>query len=197
MDYLAHGFCRYHHDIFRSGRDPEMEAFVLARQQAAKTARRAAADPLTRPERGKVKPSGMNAYVLGAALMPSYGDPQVVTPWPARRPHPQELLDCEHDVYCLYDEDDNLLYVGMTWNMKRRFNNHAAPRSGSPWWPDVRRYDVRIVPNRAAAEALEQELIWSLGPICNQPTPKDLAEFGREWSREEPPCDEYMSWPGK
>lgn len=147
-------------------------------------------DALVRPERGELAGTPYDARQ-------SYGDPQVVTPWPTQQPHRQGLLDSEHDVYCLYDEHDQLLYVGMTWYAKRRFINHASPKTGSPWWHLVRRYDVRIVPNREAATELEHTLIWSLGPICNQPNPKDLAEFGSGWSPLDPPSDEFMSWSGK
>ena len=39
-----------------------------------------------------------------------------------------------YTVYRLYDAERNLLYVGMTSNLKRRLQHHSSQRE---WWPDV------------------------------------------------------------
>jgi predicted GIY-YIG superfamily endonuclease len=59
-------------------------------------------------------------------------------------------------LYRLYDEDDDLLYVGITRNPERRWAQHAAEKS---WWSRVIRRDVEWFETRPAALAAEEAAI--------------------------------------
>jgi len=69
-------------------------------------------------------------------------------------------------VYELFDADENLLYVGVSENLRRRLVGH---RSTSPWFPRVTRARVRRFPTRAEAEAEEHRL------HTTTPTPHNVA----------------------
>lgn len=65
-------------------------------------------------------------------------------------------------LYRLYDEHDNLLYVGRTLDPRTRWKEH---RTTMPWWPDVYRkhlelYDTGVEAGRAETAAIRAELPW-------------------------------------
>lgn len=55
-------------------------------------------------------------------------------------------------LYRLYDADDELLYVGITWNPKSRWAQHATHKS---WWHTVTRKTVEWHEDRSSAIAAE------------------------------------------
>lgn len=67
-------------------------------------------------------------------------------------------------LYRLYDADDVLLYVGVTYNPKARFTQHRDTKS---WWPQVARTEFQWFPSRSEAEAAERELIEAEAPPHN------------------------------
>lgn len=67
-------------------------------------------------------------------------------------------------VYRLYNDADELLYVGMGVNPEGRFKFHAKFK---PWWPEVARRDIRWAPDRPTALREEAEAIASEHPRYN------------------------------
>jgi predicted GIY-YIG superfamily endonuclease len=68
-------------------------------------------------------------------------------------------------LYRHFDEDDVLLYVGISDNPTRRGTQHA---SGSEWAKFAMRATVEWLPCRSAAEAAELEIIETEGPVYNR-----------------------------
>ena len=58
----------------------------------------------------------------------------------------------DHILYRLYDTAGALLYVGITNNLKRRFERHTADK---PWWSDVATWRTDSLPGRSLLEAAE------------------------------------------
>jgi antitoxin (DNA-binding transcriptional repressor) of toxin-antitoxin stability system len=70
----------------------------------------------------------------------------------------------ETAVYRLYDADETLLYVGITYDIKTRFADHKADKE---WWPEVSTKEIRWLPDREAAWAEEQRVIHEEHPRYN------------------------------
>jgi excinuclease UvrABC nuclease subunit len=69
-----------------------------------------------------------------------------------------------YTVYRLYDAERNLLYVGITRNIRARFQHHT---NNQPWWPSVAHVETDAVGSRDEAISKELELINSLHPMYN------------------------------
>lgn len=69
-----------------------------------------------------------------------------------------------HQLYRLYDADNNLLYVGITSNVGDRFAQHSHERT---WWPQVDRCQVELFPDRLSLEAGERLAILKEHPRYN------------------------------
>lgn len=83
----------------------------------------------------------------------------------SRRPLVELLMRRKrHAVYLVYDEDDQLLYVGMTEDLDRRFMTHAA---SSPWWDDAHRLVTENYDSYADAANAERAAILHQGPLFN------------------------------
>jgi predicted GIY-YIG superfamily endonuclease len=67
-------------------------------------------------------------------------------------------------LYRLRDRSGDLLYVGITENPERRYNDHAKDKS---WWPDVDDRSVEWFPTRNHAIAAEAEAIHTERPRHN------------------------------
>jgi predicted GIY-YIG superfamily endonuclease len=67
-------------------------------------------------------------------------------------------------VYRFYDADGQLLYVGMTGNLGRRFAMHAATKK---WWPQVARRTAEWFGDRGEAAQAEREAIRAEKPVHN------------------------------
>lgn len=67
-------------------------------------------------------------------------------------------------VYLLYGVNDDLLYVGITGNLKSRFQAHALDKE---WWPEVDRAEYHHLPTRSMAQRAEAGLIRDLAPRYN------------------------------
>ncbi|WP_372344689.1 GntR family transcriptional regulator [Streptomyces sp. KL116D] len=67
-------------------------------------------------------------------------------------------------LYRLYDEDDRLLYVGISSEPKKRMKAHAADK---PWWPEVATRDFEWFDTRAEAADAEVETIRREQPAYN------------------------------
>jgi excinuclease UvrABC nuclease subunit len=72
-----------------------------------------------------------------------------------------------YTVYRLYDAERTLLYVGITNNVRARFQHHANKQ---PWWPNVTHVETDEVGGRDEAVSREIELIASLHPQHNAVT---------------------------
>lgn len=77
------------------------------------------------------------------------------------------------EIYRVYDDQDRLLYIGVTNNMKRRKGYH---RSCTEWYPDAARWKVREYISRATAEKVEARAIRLLRPMHNIVSQLDQAE---------------------
>src|ERR1700722_11972509 len=67
-------------------------------------------------------------------------------------------------LYRLYDAKGNLLYVGITGNIKARFAMHAESKS---WWPEVARKTVQWHLARDIAAEAEVKAIKLERPLHN------------------------------
>ncbi|MFI6228661.1 GIY-YIG nuclease family protein [Micromonospora echinospora] len=62
-------------------------------------------------------------------------------------------------LYRFYDQDDAVIYVGVTADLETRWMSHKREK---PWWPEVSRREVEWYPDRhkalqAEAETIERE----------------------------------------
>lgn len=73
-------------------------------------------------------------------------------------------------VYRCYDEDGELLYVGLSMNPDGRFAKHRS----AGWWPQVVEITVTWYAGREAAKRAEREAITSESPVFNVARPIDL-----------------------
>jgi predicted GIY-YIG superfamily endonuclease len=69
-----------------------------------------------------------------------------------------------HDVYRIYDAQDNLLYVGISCDFEARFRNH---KSRAEWAPDYDHHTLTPYPTRWEAESAEQASIMTEHPRHN------------------------------
>lgn len=76
-----------------------------------------------------------------------------------------------HFVYRLFSEDEDLLYVGVTYDVATRFVNHHS----KPWWSEVAQWKITTAPSRFVALYLEAEAILTEHPKYNLDIPS--------WSR--------------
>lgn len=79
-------------------------------------------------------------------------------------------------VYRAYNAAGQLLYVGCTGSPKARMKDHSQR---APWWSEHVRIEISDRMSTRDALDLETEAIWALGPIYNQPHPRDLLSFDR------------------
>ena len=68
------------------------------------------------------------------------------------------------EVYRFYNENDRLLYVGITDNWPARFHEHAKK---SAWYKDARRIDLKPFETRQEALAEELNAIHNEDPLWN------------------------------
>jgi hypothetical protein len=82
-----------------------------------------------------------------------------------------EAADYGHDddettyVYRLYGRSGNLLYVGITDNLDRRWREHAASKH---WWGQVAQKESEPYPSRLEAKRAEAMQIRNLKPVHNR-----------------------------
>jgi len=67
-------------------------------------------------------------------------------------------------VYRLFGDADRLLYVGIAFDLSRRYMQHKKTK---PWWPEVLRKEVCWFETRRLAEAAEHTAIVSERPCYN------------------------------
>lgn len=70
----------------------------------------------------------------------------------------------EHTLYRLFDAEGTLLYVGISFMPDYRFKQH---RREKPWWAEVTRKELTILPDRKTAEAAEIKAIAEEDPLYN------------------------------
>jgi len=70
----------------------------------------------------------------------------------------------EHTLYRLFDVNDELLYVGITFMPGNRFTQHRREKL---WWREVARQELTTYPNREAAADAERDAIANEQPIHN------------------------------
>lgn len=70
-----------------------------------------------------------------------------------------------HVLYRLFDSRGELLYIGITNDVRRRFIGHASVQ---PWWPEVTSCQTAFLPNRAALEEAERIAIKAERPRHNK-----------------------------
>jgi excinuclease UvrABC nuclease subunit len=85
-----------------------------------------------------------------------------------------------YTVYRLYDAERNLLYVGCTANVKRRFQHHSTQRA---WWPDVAEVETETFASVSEAAEAERAYIVALDPRHNVAQTKTYAEKVRQYER--------------
>lgn len=80
-----------------------------------------------------------------------------------RRALLRENADRAHTLYRLFDSEDNLLYVGVTFMLGNRLYEHSKKH----WWPDVARRELVMFENRREALEAEREAIRTEDPRHN------------------------------
>ncbi len=68
------------------------------------------------------------------------------------------------DLYRFYSAENELLYVGVSWNVESRWHDHLCKKE---WWPDVERATIEHFSTRHAAECAEKQAIRREFPIWN------------------------------
>jgi excinuclease UvrABC nuclease subunit len=66
-------------------------------------------------------------------------------------------------LYRLFDEDDSLIYVGVSVDIMHRLHQHRQKW----WWPEVANASFEHFPNRREAEEREREVIEEEAPFYN------------------------------
>ena len=97
----------------------------------------------------------------------------------------QEVTDAPMALYRLYGAGDDLLYVGITGNLRVRFARHAAEKQ---WWPDVARRTVEWLPSWGEALKAEAAAIRAENPRYNivRPQPDGMRKQSGDRHREKP-----------
>jgi predicted GIY-YIG superfamily endonuclease len=72
----------------------------------------------------------------------------------------------DHWLYKVYDQEDDLLYVGITKTGLQRISEHKGDRE-KRWTADISRVEIEHFPTRAEAVAAEIERIIELEPRYN------------------------------
>jgi predicted GIY-YIG superfamily endonuclease len=67
-------------------------------------------------------------------------------------------------LYRLFDQDERLLYVGVTQDLFRRWKEHSKQKD---WWKQVFKFTQECYPDRASVEAAERDAIKSECPMYN------------------------------
>lgn len=81
-------------------------------------------------------------------------------------------------VYRFYNAADEVLYVGWSHNVLKRFEKHRWERK---WWKQVARIELDHRPSAAAAQAHEAELIKALRPLHNRQHNPDWTTNDGRW----------------
>lgn len=83
-------------------------------------------------------------------------------------------------LYHLFDADDRMLYVGITFDPSQRFASH---KRDMPWWPLVARRDIRWFDTRREAETEEIATIEKADPPYNtEHSPSAAERTARRWT---------------
>ena len=80
-----------------------------------------------------------------------------------RRAFWRENADREHTLYRLFDAEDSLLYVGVTFMPGHRINQHSK----KTWGAGIARKELVTFPNRREALEAERKAIQTEGPRHN------------------------------
>ena len=67
-------------------------------------------------------------------------------------------------VYSIFNDEGNALYVGITRNIRRRFQEHARLAA---WWSEAHRYQDIQMTNMTDARTVEKALIRAYQPNHN------------------------------
>lgn len=78
----------------------------------------------------------------------------------------------EHFVYRAFDAKGQLLYVGCTMDLDRRYKEHSARKHPSRWWHLAVRFVLSGPYNYDTGRRLEREAIRSEAPIWNTDEPR-------------------------
>ena len=78
-------------------------------------------------------------------------------------------------LYRMYDKDDVLLYVGMSWSPPARFRHHA---NNSLWFSDVVKISIRRFASDSECKEAESYAIQDERPLHNKERPKPIARRG-------------------
>ena len=70
----------------------------------------------------------------------------------------------EQTLYRFFDDDDNLLYVGISVNAYNRAKQHSKDKH---WWPEVKSITLNVYPDRESVELAEINAIKTEKPIYN------------------------------
>lgn len=90
-------------------------------------------------------------------------------PWPTDARKRLSTAQQTHYVYRMYDDQEDLLYIGVTCNPARRFNDH---RDSKNWFNDIATVQLETYPNQKAAYDAEAYAIKHERPLHNRVLPE-------------------------
>lgn len=123
---------------------------------------------------GAAQRTGVGHYLALAAELSYMGETRIAAVWLCGATTTDAVMLPEQDnpacvlchfseacprgpvVYRLYDEADQLLYIGYTVNAAQRLRSHST---GKKWWPEVARMDFERHPTDNAALNAESKAI--------------------------------------
>ena len=98
-----------------------------------------------------------------------------------------------HDLYRIYDEADELLYVGISYSALVRITQH---RDSQPWWTKVANVTVERlgVMTRSEAQVLERQVILAEAPLHNVVHNRRLQTTTKAPKPPKTPRDKAHNW---
>lgn len=98
----------------------------------------------------------------------------------------------EHHVYRLFDKYDELIYVGMTYDLQARLTHHRADFI-NPWARYIDHWTSEVYPDRVSARQAEQAAIAEACPTFNKNHSArrgaDAADYRARYDAREPAPD--------
>ena len=84
--------------------------------------------------------------------------------WSFDEPPSQAAIEIETFLYRLFNKDEELLYIGISYDVRKRLDQHATDKE---WFHEVHTAVVETYPSRPKALSAEREAIWDEDPLHN------------------------------
>lgn len=91
----------------------------------------------------------------------------------------RKLNPPDHLIYCAYDKDERLIYVGITSRLRTRFKEHFFQ---SAWIGEVESIEISGPCSKLAAQEMESNIISEKRPLYNQSPGHRVKSSPATWS---------------